>query len=244
MDEHAHISLVPVTNLDPTHEMASILACKDNDINPFEAFVRLKPRAAGCFSYEFNDKVHGHQHITCQFNGGLPWSNITVWYTRSTLPLSLLEDRSFVLSFRTQPTQTETIYEEYKADEIPVVNSEDNSAQTLVIAGSAFGVEGVVQTDPPVLAVDVRLKQVHHTPSTYDLLLAEHYDTGLIHVWEFPSSERSSACTVTSDGNTQQLSGDSVAIVRPFRGHVKLRLLDHIESCRVLIIAGKRVNDT
>ncbi|CAH8850640.1 unnamed protein product [Trichobilharzia szidati] len=130
----------------------------------------------------------------------------------------------------------------YTSDDFTVVREEDNSAELRILSGSVSGVSGPIETDPPICFFDLYLQHSSSQCTTYCLPLSEEYETAFVYIWN-SSDRKNSVLSIVSDvpNESTSLAMHEIAVLNCVGNLVKIKLHNNANFCRVIILAGRRI---
>ncbi|CAH8848456.1 unnamed protein product [Trichobilharzia szidati] len=130
----------------------------------------------------------------------------------------------------------------YTSDDFTVLREEDNSAELRILSGSVSGVSGPIETDPPICFFDLCLQHSSFQCTTYCLPLSEEYETAFVYIYN-SSDRKNSVLSIVSDvpNESTSLAMHEIAVLNFVGNLVKIKLHNNVNFCRVIILAGKRI---
>ncbi|CAH8477771.1 unnamed protein product [Dicrocoelium dendriticum] len=224
------------------------LAEQDDSFGPFKLLLHKKLHFEKPDESEHSLATKSYSGIIYGTSGEVtPLNNVfRLGCTQQLCPMQFTSMESvsdlFLLTFRGSILHTGSVFVEYDKDDISIVKEEDNGCLTVVLAGSLHGVEGPVQTEPPISLLDVFLRHAYRNrPTTYTLPTPE-CDTAVVYAWKTSSATAQSIVHVSSVGGdtNSSLQLGSVALLKSVGDELAIHLLDHIDACRLIILWSKR----
>ncbi|KAL3318903.1 hypothetical protein Ciccas_002439 [Cichlidogyrus casuarinus] len=127
----------------------------------------------------------------------------------------------------------------FQPDEIPIVRSEDNLAEIKVIAGSVYGVSGILEINPQIIFLDITLKK-SYTSSINLHIFDDCIETALVYAFS-PFKELHKAPIVAVCD--KPLSIGQVGVFKDVGTNIKFTILRDLPYCRLLLFGGKRISE-